>query len=274
MIVSKAKGSAALLCAAFVLTANSAMGGLTARVVEFRVVDHAFPSEAFEFPPFMGQPGTQLKLLLSSPQKSIVGIDRDRSRISAFKAEDQRSLLEDASASERQNPYGGYHPPIGPFLTFSKDRSQAVVEINAPSAPRRASENVVVEGELVVQIAAGKRPVRLRDVPLTSGPLDVGPLDVAITSAVKKKDWSGEERFTVDIRLNGEASESIESIRFFDANDREVEIEGGSTATMGGIKTMSFPLADELREATIELVFWQGLEQVTVPLELNQSVGL
>ena len=270
------KSQAVVIVALLLLSLTSPVkADLSARVVGLRVIDQTFPSDAFEYSPFTGEAGTQLKLLVSSSDKSIVEVLRDESSISSMKADDHQDLLRKSDeTSDSQAGVSFLNSAISPFLTLSKDRSQAVVEVNAPAVPAKQSGHIAMEGQLAIRVAKKEETIRLENVALESGPLDLNGFDVAITEAAKKVDWDGVERLTIDLTFRGESADAIKSVRFLGPAGHEVDIEGGSTMTFPTGKVMTFPLADDIGRATIVLEFWRGVETIVLPLDVTQTIGL
>jgi hypothetical protein len=247
--------------------------GVTAEIVGIRVIDGAFPADEFEFLPFQGDTGTQLLVMLTSGDKQFVEVLHRDSVVTALTGGEGHDLLEKrAEKSESQFTFNS--SPVSGFTRFSKDRKRALVEINAPQAPAADDAYLKLQGRLVAKVARGKERVVRKNVALKPGKLDVEGYTIAITGATRKKNFSGEKQFTVDLRFSGKAGAALESVTFLDAAGKEIKVEGRSWATIAGVTTASYPLARPVGSATLVFSFWKDPEMVMVPLDVKQTLGM
>lgn len=266
-------GNITVLLLIAVSAVDAGDSNVTAEVVGIRVIDGSFPAEEFEFLPFHGETGTQLLVLLTSREKQFVEVLHRESKITALTGGEGHDLLA-KRAGKSESRFTFNSSPVSAFTRFSKDRNRAVVEINAPRAPAADDTYLRLRGELVAKVARGKQRVVRKNVALKPGELDVDGYSVAISEAAKKKNFSGEEQFTVQVRFRGKASEALESVTFLDTAGKEIEVQGRSWATIAGVTTVSYPLARQVGSATLVFSFWKDPETVTVPLEVKQTLGM
>jgi len=80
---------------------------VTASLLGLEIFDDQFPKEAFDFSPFNAEPGTTAYLQLTSPDKSVIEVDNDASKIETFQDNSSTDLLTPPATQPKDVPIAG-----------------------------------------------------------------------------------------------------------------------------------------------------------------------
>ena len=248
----------------------SAPINVTVRVVALKVVDEQFDDDAFESSPFHHL-GTTLHLLLTTGEKNLVGFDEETSKVTSFVDDRGTDMLKEKPKPKKSGfHFGGSRSPIGSWPKFSKDKKALVIDISGPRSPAAGAGHLTLQGMIAVTVASGQRKQRLENIEFKPAKLDVKGYSVEIEKAGMVKGMiSTEEEFNITLKFDDATDKAVESVKFFESDGTEIEVS--SWWSSGSSKR--FTLDKKVASGTIELVFWQGLQTVPVPVNVKQSLG-
>lgn len=264
-----------LIAAVCLVSINEARSAdLSVTPIGVQVVQEGFDKDQYDFDPFNGASGTVIQLLVSCPSKSIVSLDARGSEVSKLTDENGTDLLQPAPGAQDAKQGFNTQPGIDHFPKISKDAHQTVVKINGKRSPAKNTSKILLTGHLLLQVADGVRRVEVKNQKLEAGDLGIDGLQISIGPVGKAKTWDGKDRLSVKFNLVGPAADDLKEIVFNDTSGQPIDAKRASWMTMGNRKQIEYHLPLDVQQATIVLHLWQGLENITLPLDLSISLGL
>lgn len=263
-----------VMCVATGVVTAQEQPPVSAEIVVLRVMVVGFPADSFDLAPFNASPGTAVAVLLRSADKLIVAVLGDKSRIDAFSDDTGADLLEPPPATgAASNQFSMTTSVIGPFPTISNDGKSAVVELTAPSSPADGATSLQLKGTIVMQLAVGTSKITVPHAELVSGAMDVPGYTVAIEQ-VGEVNWGNGPQRSVTFKVTGDKAEQLAAVRFLNADGSEIQSQRTMRMRMFGHVQVTYVLDKMVDAATIELSFWDGLESVEVPLDMQITLGI
>jgi hypothetical protein len=248
---------------------------ITIKPVAISVTDPRIEDFDFDVPPLGGASGTTVAVLLTVGEgQAIVALDEEGSDITAFTDGQGLDLLAAQAVQEDEDfAFSSMQSPIGAFPQTSNDALHMLVELQAPGVPTNGANSVRIEGQLLVLVAGGTVSQTIENVALTPSKLNVPGHDVEITS-VGEAQW-GDAAMAVTLKLTGESAKRLAAVHFFDAAGQELsDGQELSSMTMFDTTELEYGLTSLVQAATIRLDFYEQLEAVAVPVDLQVTLGL
>ncbi len=213
--------------------------------------------------PFRDRSTTQIRAVLHLPGKSMVGIDVGESTITSI-ADDQGT---DLLAADRN----GATPLIAKDAQISMGGRLCGVAFSTAKTPAAGATRVRVKGTLVVLVGKGEKRFERDNVALRLGlELPAGTLKFTGTGS-----FSGTLTYT--------GKQPVKDLTLFNEAGKEITLP--QTAHLKGVplggKGKSeqhfrghFPLPSGLSRANVRVTYFEAVEKVTVPIDLEIGVGL
>ena len=233
-------------------------------------------SDAFEFSPLQGQPGTRVSLLVdaSGMGATIVGLDDEASKVATFTDAQGNDLLEakqDDNGGMFTMSFGG-SSPIGAFPKVSEDGKMIVLDIEGPATPAAGSGAVTLKASLALDVAEGTVTRKSDSIPLAAGQVVDKEGGITIDS-VGESEW-GDAAMSVTMKMPAETLEQIATITFYNAAGKDITDGQRSTMTMMGRAEVMWELTEKVDAATIELTLHDKMRKLDVPVDLTVTLGL
>ena len=230
---------------------------VTVEAAGLRIVQPPYNDEQ-QMRAFNQHPGTHLAVLIQVPQGGLIDIDDGASELAAFTDDRGTDLL----AGDRRFGRTG----VGRRARISSDGRAALVTINGPNQPAPEATGIRAEGVLKLSRAEGTETAtadRVALEPDTSFTLDGRQFTV---SRVERIFGERMVRFRTDMPID-----EIATMRFLDAEGND--ITGSGRMHGGAVIGRSIDADADVSELTVQVELYRGMDTVSVPLELEVSIG-
>ncbi len=212
--------------------------------------------------------GTSVAILLEQPSGGLISFDSDSSKIESFTDDKGKNLLE--STSEFGMPALPMSPEIG------EGGKAVVIEINGGQTPTKGATSLKIKGKLAFKAATQKKSYTHKDLEVKEeAKIEAGPIPLTIGRA-GKPEW-GEEPLEIVLQAKKHLDE-VASIRFLDADGKEIESSesGSMTMSLGDSVSVerSYTLAKKVEKVTVEISYWTDMKAIEIPVDLTVSLGL
>ncbi len=254
---------AAVACAVLVNGAVAGAAGeqdqrATVEAAGLRIVQPPYNDEQ-QMRAFNQHPGTHLAVLVKVPRGGLIDVDDGASELAAFTDDRGTDLL----AGDRRFGRTG----VGRRARISSDGRAALVTISGPNQPAPEATGIRAEGVLELQRAEGTETATAHRVALerdTTFTLDGRRFTVA---RVQRLFGERMVRFRTNMPID-----KIATLRFLDAEGNDIT---GSGRMRGSAMIGRSIAADaDVDELTVRIELYRGMETVSVPVELEMSIGL
>lgn len=218
------------------------------------------------------EPGTKVAILVSTNGGGILELDRKKSKLVSMKDDKGSDLL--AAKPKKDSVFS--RAGLSSFPKIAQDGKSCVVEAQASGVPAKGARSILLEGSVSLLSAQGQETVKPGEVELRKGAqIKAGALDLVVQKAAKD---GFDERFPFQVSLSGgKGGRTLAKVRFLDAAGKEIESRAGGTSRMSGFGeeswTWDFHLKSEVKACAIEVTLWKGLADVTLPFQLEVSLG-
>lgn len=219
--------------------------------------------------PFNWHAGTRVGLMVTTDGKTMIGVDEDKSKVTAFTDDLETNFLESKGRFGRKGAKFD-RPDLG------KDRKGLVIHVESPGLPKKGAKTFTLKGEIVVLVGGESKLVKSKAAELKKGSkLVVGEHTFEIIGS-GKPDWGDDP---LEIELQSSVShEDFKAFEFYDAEGKKIESERGGSSSMTNFGkrtcTVTFRLKKKVDQVILGLDMWTDLEEVKVPLDLTFGVGL
>jgi hypothetical protein len=269
--------------------AKATSGGVTVEVVGVSInkplpADPAAEPGAFMLMAGLGQSGTKIVLSLADPQREIVTLDHEKSKITA---------CTDSSGGNLNKDDGSRSSGFSPFpLQLQPGRHFGVVEVSQSLTPAPGATKIRLQGEVVLQCGVGEKTAEQADVPLkAAGQISAGPVPFKTAPGDKQAGFSFASPFKLEGAGAQQAAEPkivltlttnkpidmIKKIVFLNAAGKEIAQSDLGSGTTGFAGNMTYErtigLAEDLDKATVRIVSFEKLDSITVPIDFEIGVG-
>ncbi len=212
--------------------------------------------------------GTSVAVLVHQPAGGLISFDSDSSKIESFTDDKGKNLLESTS------DFGTPGLPMSPEI--SEGGKAVVIEISGGQTPTQGATSLKVKGKFVFKAASQKKSYTHKDLELKAdAKIEAGPIPLTIGSA-GKPEW-GEEPLEINLKATKRLDE-VASIRFLDADGKEIESnESGSMTMAFGDEVSverSYALTKKVEKVTVEISYWTDMKDLEIPVDLTVSLGL
>jgi len=223
------------------------------------------PGVSSELEAFRSQ-GTTIRLAISLPDKHIVDVEPGASKLAHF-ADDKGT---DLTKVKKKSPFDGEDWLWPPHARISKDAKQCSVEANAPGVPAIAATKIKLKGDIVVLCGSDEKTLEAKDVVFDEKlNLIVGPFTVK-----KGKPLFGDEPSAL---FQSAQNKHITRVVLKPAQGKEINAEyrGGGRVTAFNKTEYSwmYSLDGAGERCTVRVTFFDKMEAVTVPVDLELGVG-
>lgn len=212
--------------------------------------------------------GTQLQLGISLPGRTFIGEDREQCKFEQFTDDKGNDLYAPLGhAPEADDWMGSFGPK------FSADGKLCGLQVDAPGLPANGSTKLHFKGTLVLSCGVQPKTAEQKNVALKKGfKITAGPVPFEVT----KMQVEGS-----DTKLEIKAYKSLDriiKIAFFDAKGKEIQSqrEGYDSGSVFGnfSITQYFDLKGKVTLASVKISYFDKVENVTVPLNIEAGLGL
>jgi hypothetical protein len=223
----------------------------------------------------MLQSGTQVFLRYADPSKRFIKLETDVSKIETFKDDKDTDMNKDLKTSKGFTRRAGF----GSFPKISPDGKSVGFAITSPNCPAPGAKELVLAGTVTLVAAKSVKTEEQKAVSLEKGSkVTIGPAPFEIVEAkdMKPDNWS-KMLFTMTFQT-GKSVDSIKKISFLDEAGKEIKSRRAGRISMGvtGKRTHKFEyqLEKKHKTATLKIEYYEGLERVSVPIDLRTGVGI
>jgi hypothetical protein len=247
-------GVVAALCTSLPVVAAGSV-----RVAGIQVVGAGLGANGSELQAFRSEPGLVLALAVEPPAgKSIIEIDEDECVLRVLADDRGTNLLESVS--------------WGPFPETTEDGRQGLIEVRARTRPARDASRVRAEGTVALLAAAGVETEKIAKLDLSPGrklQTRRGPLEL-----VEVAGDGGDSGTTLTFGANAKIRDELKDIRFLGADGQPIELWGRGSMTLGNAVQLEYILKEKPASVALELDWWQGLEETSLPFSVDVGLGL
>lgn len=243
----------------FVLSVTAA-GAAEVKVAGIQIAGPGFGKDGREISAFNTYtPGTKLVLVVdaSDGQGGIVEILDDDCSLEAMTDDTGKNLLEGVD--------------WGAFPDVSEDGRYASIEVSSNGRPAPGAGSLTLKGKFAYLASAGTASEKVADVKLETGTEISWSGGEATVEAMEASEWS--DGMELGLGMSAALKSQIKEIRFLGADGEDLEVEGSGYMVMGSHATLTFGLPEGLTEATLEIEWWEDLEEVELPFEITVGLG-
>lgn len=221
--------------------------------------------ETEQLRPFNSFARTAIVLLANMPEGGMISFKADESSVETFADSTGANL-----APDNGNIFSEFR------TQFSKDRKNAIIQMESDKSPAKGAKNIVIKGKLVFMQATETNTYMQANVALKEGvEFKLGPLEFKIVKA-GKPDW-GNDPLELGLE-SSQPAELLKGLRIKDADGKIVRYnEGGYSRTYGPnnepITTTNFRLTKNIETATLEADVWGDAKAVELPFEATITLG-
>jgi hypothetical protein len=231
-----------------------------------------------------GHPGTSLAIWIADPENRLVAFDQNNSKLEKFEDDKGTDLTELMPGPFNWSRFGVFRG--GRFSTKGFQ-----VEVGGDSFPAPGAAKISLKATLVFRRAASEKTIEEKDVPVKTGrKIKAGTLQLNIEAVSEEKMKENQQQnqgfrgpdfpeTKMGISLVASASmENIKSVLFFNSKGEEIKITmtssgSQSTGLLGTTYTNDYWLAEKLDEVTVKITYYEGIESVKIPLNMETGVG-
>lgn len=224
-----------------------------------------------------GPEGTELQILVSDPQKQIIGFDDDASRLLRFDDDQGTRLLKSDDEDTR-----GF--PVFSPATISSDRHHCAIFVHSHKTPAPGVVKIFLKGNLVLRCAHGEKSIEQKNISLKKGGIiHLGNQQINISkkaaTAINFGFGFGDAKPPqMSVTFNSPSPlDIIKKVEFFSSNGKAIKHQntGDESMSFGGITcySLNFGLEQKADAVTIKVTYYEKVEEVTVPVVLETGVG-
>jgi hypothetical protein len=234
-----------------------------------------------------GHPGTSLAFWIADPENRLVAFDAKQSKLENFvddKGTDLTELMPGPFNWSRFGVFRGSH-------TTSPSANGFQLEVGGDSYPAPGATKISLKATLVFRRASSEKIVEEKDVPVKTGRKSkAGDLQLSIEAVSEEKMKENQERnrgfrgtdlpetkMGISLVASGPL-ENIKGVLFFNPKGDEIKITmtssgSQSSGLFGTTYTNDYWLAEKLDEVTVKITYYEGIETVKIPLNMETGVG-
>jgi hypothetical protein len=223
-----------------------------------RIVGPGYGLNGSELKPFNRRSGTTLALVINAPDnKKIVEIDDSKCSLTTFTDDSGADLLDDID--------------WGSFPEISKDGHLALIEVTSKNRPSQNAARLYAKGVVHMRIAAAESTGRIENLDLTVGT----KIDFQQELIQVQKAQVENESLTLVLQISQIFKSKIKDIRFYTASNTLIKVWGTGSFSFGNASQMEYNLDinSTPKSLNVEIDLWQELETLTLPFEIESSIG-
>ena len=223
-----------------------------------RIVGPGYGLNGTELRAFHQQSGTTLALVVHAPEnKKIVDVDDSKCSLVEFTDDRGHNLLDNVDWSA--------------FPQISKDGRLALIEVTSKNRPSQEASRLLARGTIHLRVAVSESTEKIKNLKLEVGTKVNIQQDVIQVMKVQEEN----DGLTLVLQINRKFVNDMKDIRFYAAEDKQIDIWGQGSFTFGSVSQMEYnldiPSAPE--ELRVEIDLWQELEILSLPFEIESGVG-
>lgn len=250
-----------------VKASESGAGGWNVLVAGLSIV-RPDPAEKFGGSMVSGRPsGTEVHVRITTKALTFVRVNKEASTLQQF-ADDKGQTLAKPGPGEFS----------GGWLAWPKiadDGKRLQFQIASKKMPSAGAMKLLAKAKLAVLCGSGVKTSQQAATLKVGQKVAIGPIPVTIEK-VGKPDW-GDEKMAVAFKAQ-QSWAAIRKLTFIGPDGKEIESNVGSTMTssFGGrqIVTKEYRLKEKVSQVTIKTEYYEKIQPVTIPLNLNVGLGL
>jgi hypothetical protein len=231
---------------------------------------------------FMAAPpdGTSLTFALDEPQQSILGVETNDCKITAFRDDRGTDLVpddEDRNRARRNmamNPqFGQDEDPISAEVDPAGHR--ATITVHSPRLPAGGANRLLLETVLVVRYAKGEKTVEQKHVNLKLDKLAAGPYSMIVASQDDANRGFGQfgQGGTQVMLFHQGPLHDLKKIAFIGPDGQEITARVSGSGQSGNVHHTNYSLTKKVETCTIRLTVPETIETVHMAVSINTGVG-
>lgn len=211
---------------------------------------------------------TRLQMGISLPGRTFIGEARDECKFGKFTDDKGTDLFAPLGhAPEADDWLGSFGPK------FTADGKLCGLQIEAPGLPAKDATKLQFSGTLVLRCGMMPKTAEQKSVALKKGSkITAGP----VAFEILKVQTVGDET-KLEVKAT-KSTERITKIAFFNAKGKEIQSarEGYESSSMFGnyVITQYIALNGKVTSANVKISYFDKVENVTVPVEIEVGLGL
>jgi hypothetical protein len=229
------------------------------RVAGVQVVGPGLGENGTELQAFRAQPGLVLSLAVTPPAgKFVIEIDDDECVLESLADDRGTNLLESVD--------------WGPFPETTEDGRHGLIEVKTATRPAAGAAKVKAKGTIALLVASGVESEKIARLDVAKGQklkTKRGTLEL-----VEVAGDGGDSGTTLTFGATIQIRDDLKDIRFLGADGQPLELWGRGSMTMGNAVQLEYVLKEKPERVAIELDWWQGLEALEIPFEVEVGLGL
>jgi len=237
--------------------------GWKVQITGVRVVAPA-PEGRSNLRAFNWSPGITVALLLTSPEKNIISVAKDKSKITSFTDDKSTDLL---AAEPGTIDYSSW------LNSDSAAGKSVSVEAKVSSQPAKGAAQFNLAGKFLVETASQLTNIAVENVALKVGSqFNIGQIKFTISGVrLQGKD------FVLTLQADQDLA-AVSHLDFYDANGTKIESHKYSSSSWSSAGSTSiswdFTLKKQADQATVRAAVWTDLKSIEVPFSTKVSLGL
>lgn len=209
--------------------------------------------------------GTHVYIEITDKTKNFLSFDDKASKLAAF-TDDKGTDLTKIKKKSWGRPNW-----LGSFPKITDDKHGARFEIKSTVCPAKGATKVKIDATIVLLAGSGQKTETQEDVELKlDAKITIGPAPFTIDRIEKGRgSWKRAVTLFTEKPVDG-----IKSIKFYDADGKEIESKRTSRSTSNKNVSWTYSLKKKVDKATIKIEYYQKVEKITVPINISLGVGL
>lgn len=216
-----------------------------------------------------GSVGTHVHFLVTDPQRAVLSVDHDDSKVTV-RDDKGNDLAAEQAGDSRFRARGR---PLS--TSEARESGGTILKVEQPNAPGRGATKLILDGEVALRCGIGEVVVEREGVALkTKTAIKAGPTEFAI-GEVEDQDF-GDVKLAITFKSN-KPLDAIIDIEFLDADGKPIEQQnmGSFNFSGGGFASYSrqIGLHKKVDKATLRIKHYKSIETVKLPLDMEIDVG-
>lgn len=217
---------------------------------------------------FAAQEGITVKVFIPQPERFIIGVDQKQSKLTSF-VDDTRTDLSKARGSN-----GFKQDFLSPFNEVTKDGHGIKLDLRAPQPPAPGARSIQIRAKVALRVGSNERKQEIKHVNLAESKISLAGMNVTVKRA-KDQPW-GDYKMSVTLSAN-RPQDCIRKLSFVGPDGKEIKSGAISRSSFsfgsGGNWDVTYGLGAVVDKATIRVEYFDTVEVVSVPLDVDLGVG-
>ena len=217
---------------------------------------------------FGAQEGILVKLFIAQPDRFIIGVDDKASKLTSFQDDRKNDL------SKSKDPKAFKQDFLSPFNEVTKDGHGIKLDLRAPQTPAPGAKAIQVKANVALRVGFDEKKQEVKDVNLANAKISLAGMNMSVKRS-KDQAW-GDYKMTVTLSSN-RPQDGIRTLTFVGADGKEIKSGITSRSSFsfgaGGNWDVTYGLGAVVERATIRVEYFDRVEVVNVPLDMELGVG-